>query len=139
MKKILIKLLFLFLICFPVNSEIKILPIIEGNIDSKILGNAADFSEIRKHFFWIWDICRWVREGERQGRQPPPESRLLCQEEMRGISWILRFLCLLVASVSRWSSPRWTQKPDVVRIVFEFSLKVNRANQNKFIKLLNSM
>ena len=36
MKKILIKLLFLFFICFPVNSEIKILPIIEGNIDAKI-------------------------------------------------------------------------------------------------------
>ena len=36
MKKILIKLLFLLFICFPVNSEIKILPIIEGNIDAKI-------------------------------------------------------------------------------------------------------
>ncbi len=36
MKKILIKLLFFFLVCFPVNSEIKILPIIEGNIDAKI-------------------------------------------------------------------------------------------------------
>ena len=36
MKKILIKLLFLFFMCFPVNSEIKILPIIEGNIDAKI-------------------------------------------------------------------------------------------------------
>ena len=52
MKKILIKLLFLFLICFPVNSEIKILPIIEGSIDSKIkliifesltCGHCADF------------------------------------------------------------------------------------------------
>ncbi len=36
MKKILIKLLFFFFICFPVNSEIKILPIIERNIDAKI-------------------------------------------------------------------------------------------------------
>jgi protein-disulfide isomerase len=36
MKKILIKLLFFFLLFFPVNSEIKILPIIEGNIDAKI-------------------------------------------------------------------------------------------------------
>jgi len=36
MKKILIKLLFFFLVSFPVNSEIKILPIIEGNIDAKI-------------------------------------------------------------------------------------------------------
>ena len=52
MKKILIKLLFLFFICFPVNSEIKILPIIEGNIDAKIkliifesltCGHCADF------------------------------------------------------------------------------------------------
>ena len=36
MKKILIKLLFSFLVFFPANSEIKILPIIEGNIDAKI-------------------------------------------------------------------------------------------------------
>ena len=36
MKKILIKLLFFFLVCFQVNSEIKILPITEGNIDAKI-------------------------------------------------------------------------------------------------------
>ena len=52
MKKILIKLLFLFFMCFPVNSEIKILPIIEGNIDAKIkliifesltCGHCADF------------------------------------------------------------------------------------------------
>ena len=52
MKKILIKLLFFFFICFPVNSEIKILPIIEGNIDAKIkliifesltCGHCADF------------------------------------------------------------------------------------------------
>ena len=52
MKKILIKLFFLFFICFPVNSEIKILPIIEGNIDAKIkliifesltCGHCADF------------------------------------------------------------------------------------------------
>ena len=54
MKKILIKLLFLFFICFPVNSEIKILPIIEGNIDAKIkliifesltCSHCADFHE----------------------------------------------------------------------------------------------
>jgi len=36
MKKKLIKLLFFFLICFPVSSEIKIFPIIEGNVDAKI-------------------------------------------------------------------------------------------------------
>ena len=36
MKKILIKLLFFFLVCFPVNSEMKVLPIIEGNTDAKI-------------------------------------------------------------------------------------------------------
>ena len=52
MKKILIKLLFFFLVYLPVNSEIKILPIIEGNIDAKIkliifesltCGHCADF------------------------------------------------------------------------------------------------
>lgn len=36
MKKIFVKLLFFFLICFPVNSEIKISPITEGNADAKI-------------------------------------------------------------------------------------------------------
>ena len=36
MKKIFIKLLFLFLICFPANSETKINPIIEGSINAKI-------------------------------------------------------------------------------------------------------
>ena len=36
MKKKLIKLLFFFLVCFPVSSEIKIFPIIEGNVDAKI-------------------------------------------------------------------------------------------------------
>ena len=36
MKKILIKLSFFLLIFFPTNSEIKILPIIEGNFDAKI-------------------------------------------------------------------------------------------------------
>ena len=36
MKKIILNILFLFIICFPVSSEIKIKPIIEGNIDAKI-------------------------------------------------------------------------------------------------------
>ena len=54
MKKIFIKLLFFFLVCFPVKSEIKILPIIEGNIDAKIklivfesltCGHCAEFHE----------------------------------------------------------------------------------------------
>ena len=52
MKKILIKLLLLFFICFPVNSEIKILPIIEGSENARIkliifesltCGHCADF------------------------------------------------------------------------------------------------
>ena len=52
MNKIFIKLLFSFLVFFPANSEIKILPIIEGNIDAKIkliifesltCGHCADF------------------------------------------------------------------------------------------------
>ena len=46
MKKILIILLFLFFICFPVNSEIKILPIIEGNIDAKIKGIARNLEVV---------------------------------------------------------------------------------------------
>ena len=36
MKKIILKILFLLLVCLPVNSEIKIKPITEGNVDAKI-------------------------------------------------------------------------------------------------------
>ena len=36
MKKIILKILFLFLVCLPVNSEIKVKPITEGNVDAKI-------------------------------------------------------------------------------------------------------
>ena len=52
MKKIILKILFLFLVCLPVNSEIKIKPITEGNVDAKIklivyesltCGHCADF------------------------------------------------------------------------------------------------
>ena len=52
MKKIILKILFLLLVCLPVNSEIKIKPITEGNVDSKIklivyesltCGHCADF------------------------------------------------------------------------------------------------
>ena len=64
MKKILIKLLFFFFICFTVNSEIKILHIIEGNINAKIkliifesltCGHCADFHkyvypELKKNY-----------------------------------------------------------------------------------------
>ena len=64
MKKILIKLLFLFFICFPVNSEIKILPIIEGSENARIkliifesltCGHCADFHkyvypELKKNY-----------------------------------------------------------------------------------------
>jgi len=52
MKKIILKILFLLLVCLPVNSEIKIKPITEGNVDAKIklivyesltCGHCADF------------------------------------------------------------------------------------------------
>ena len=52
MKKIILKILFLFLVCLPVNSEIKVKPITEGNVDAKIklivyesltCGHCADF------------------------------------------------------------------------------------------------
>ena len=52
MKKIISKILFFFLVCLPVNSEIKIKPISEGNVDAKIklivyesltCGHCADF------------------------------------------------------------------------------------------------
>ena len=52
MKKIILKILFFFLVCLPVNSEIKIKPITEGNVDAKIklivyesltCGHCADF------------------------------------------------------------------------------------------------
>ena len=54
MKKIFKIFFFFFLVCFPVKSEIKILPIIEGNIDAKIklivfesltCGHCAEFHE----------------------------------------------------------------------------------------------
>ena len=52
MKKIILKILFLLLVCLPVNSEIKVKPITEGNVDAKIklivyesltCGHCADF------------------------------------------------------------------------------------------------
>ena len=52
MKKIVLKILFLLLVCLPVNSEIKVKPITEGNVDAKIklivyesltCGHCADF------------------------------------------------------------------------------------------------
>ena len=52
MKRIILKILFLLLVCLPVNSEIKIKPITEGNVDAKIklivyesltCGHCADF------------------------------------------------------------------------------------------------